>query len=189
MLTLIVAYLLYVEIQCLHEKAMRCINGKPFISLVQSLKQDGLLISLLVAHCVMKCSPFLAFVEANRLLSCLPGNTFWFFYFFVEVWAFKHSLESCCSSYCSQELFFLVIFLLMRLVRIMFFYGFFTWFMLHRSQMYVYVFCRFGFGLPACKAYAEYLGGSLTMETLQGIGTDVFLRLKHLDGRGVSFRI
>ncbi|XP_067934489.1 branched-chain alpha-ketoacid dehydrogenase kinase-like [Watersipora subatra] len=47
----------------------------------------------------------------------------------------------------------------------------------------------FGFGLPACKAYAEYLGGSLTMETLQGIGTDVFLRLKHLDGRGVSFRI
>lgn len=47
----------------------------------------------------------------------------------------------------------------------------------------------FGFGLPACKAYAEYLGGNLTMETLQGIGTDTYLRLKHIDGRGVPFRI
>lgn len=47
----------------------------------------------------------------------------------------------------------------------------------------------FGFGLPTSRAYAEYLGGSLTIETLQGIGTDVYLRLRHIDGKYESFRI
>ncbi|CAH1801471.1 unnamed protein product [Owenia fusiformis] len=47
----------------------------------------------------------------------------------------------------------------------------------------------FGFGLPASKAYAEYLGGTLTIESMQGIGTDVYLRLRHIDGKKESFRI
>ncbi|KAM6288806.1 LOW QUALITY PROTEIN: branched-chain alpha-ketoacid dehydrogenase kinase [Aegotheles albertisi] len=47
----------------------------------------------------------------------------------------------------------------------------------------------FGFGLPTSRAYAEYLGGSLCLQSLQGVGTDVFLRLRHIDGKGESFRI
>lgn len=47
----------------------------------------------------------------------------------------------------------------------------------------------YGFGLPACKAYIEYLGGQLTLETMQGIGTDVYIRLRHIDGKMESFRI
>lgn len=47
----------------------------------------------------------------------------------------------------------------------------------------------FGFGLPTSRAYADYLGGSLTLETMQGIGTDVYLRLRHIDGKFESFRI
>ncbi|XP_028670859.1 3-methyl-2-oxobutanoate dehydrogenase [lipoamide] kinase, mitochondrial-like [Erpetoichthys calabaricus] len=47
----------------------------------------------------------------------------------------------------------------------------------------------FGFGLPTSRAYAEYLGGSLTIQSLQGIGTDVYLRLRHIDGKEESFRI
>ncbi|XP_043574691.1 3-methyl-2-oxobutanoate dehydrogenase [lipoamide] kinase, mitochondrial isoform X2 [Chiloscyllium plagiosum] len=47
----------------------------------------------------------------------------------------------------------------------------------------------FGFGLPTSRAYAEYLGGSLHIQSMQGIGTDVYLRLKHIDGKEVSFRI
>jgi [3-methyl-2-oxobutanoate dehydrogenase (acetyl-transferring)] kinase len=47
----------------------------------------------------------------------------------------------------------------------------------------------YGFGLPACRAYVEYLGGTLTMETLQGIGTDIYIRLRHIDGKTESFRI
>jgi len=39
----------------------------------------------------------------------------------------------------------------------------------------------FGFGLPTSRAYAGYLGGSLDVQTMQGIGTDVYLRLKHLN--------
>jgi [3-methyl-2-oxobutanoate dehydrogenase (acetyl-transferring)] kinase len=49
--------------------------------------------------------------------------------------------------------------------------------------------CRYGFGLPVCGAYAEYLGGSLSLDTMQGIGTDVFIRLRHIDGKLESFRI
>ncbi|XP_022255676.1 3-methyl-2-oxobutanoate dehydrogenase [lipoamide] kinase, mitochondrial-like [Limulus polyphemus] len=48
---------------------------------------------------------------------------------------------------------------------------------------------RFGFGLPTSRAYAEYLGGSLTIESMQGLGTSVYLRLRHIDGRNESFRI
>ncbi|XP_012944307.1 3-methyl-2-oxobutanoate dehydrogenase [lipoamide] kinase, mitochondrial, partial [Aplysia californica] len=47
----------------------------------------------------------------------------------------------------------------------------------------------YGFGLPTSRAYAQYLGGSLTLESLEGIGTDVYLRLSHIDGRSESFRI
>lgn len=47
----------------------------------------------------------------------------------------------------------------------------------------------YGFGLPACRAYVEYLGGTLTVESMQGIGTDVYLRLRHIDGKRESFRI
>jgi len=47
----------------------------------------------------------------------------------------------------------------------------------------------FGFGLPTSKAYAEYLGGALTMQSLQGLGTDVYLRLKHIDSKHDAFRI
>ena len=48
---------------------------------------------------------------------------------------------------------------------------------------------RYGFGLPTARAYANYLGGSLTLESLEGIGTDVYLRLSHIDGRADGFRI
>ncbi|KAK2155581.1 hypothetical protein LSH36_236g02037 [Paralvinella palmiformis] len=47
----------------------------------------------------------------------------------------------------------------------------------------------YGFGLPTCRAYVEYMGGKLTLESLQGIGTDVFIRLKHIDSSQESFRI
>jgi len=47
----------------------------------------------------------------------------------------------------------------------------------------------YGFGLPTSKAYAEYLGGSLTMVPMQGLGTDVLLRLKHLESKSHELRI
>jgi [3-methyl-2-oxobutanoate dehydrogenase (acetyl-transferring)] kinase len=47
----------------------------------------------------------------------------------------------------------------------------------------------YGFGLPTSRAYAEYLGGSLQIQSLQGIGTDVYLRLRHIDSKSESFRI
>lgn len=39
----------------------------------------------------------------------------------------------------------------------------------------------YGFGLPTSRAYAEYLGGSLTLHSMQGLGTDIYLRLKHFN--------
>lgn len=57
------------------------------------------------------------------------------------------------------------------------------------SLVTVCFFNSYGFGLPACKAYTEYLGGRLTLETMQGIGTDVYIRLRHIDGKMESFRI
>ena len=53
----------------------------------------------------------------------------------------------------------------------------------------VFVCYRFGFGLPTSRAYAEYLGGSLSIQSMQGIGTDIYLRLRHIDGKGESFRV
>ena len=50
-------------------------------------------------------------------------------------------------------------------------------------------FYGFGFGLPTTRAYAEYLGGSLEYISMQGIGSDVYLRLKHINGPHESFRI
>ena len=47
----------------------------------------------------------------------------------------------------------------------------------------------YGFGLPMSKAYAEYLGGSLQVVSLQGLGTDIFLRLKHLETKNHELRI
>ena len=48
----------------------------------------------------------------------------------------------------------------------------------------------YGFGLPTSRAYAEYLGGSLNIYSMQGLGTDVYLRLRHFDSRsGKNFRI
>ena len=46
-----------------------------------------------------------------------------------------------------------------------------------------------GFGLPTSRAYANYLGGSLQLQSMQGLGTDVYLRLRHIDGKKESFRI
>ncbi len=49
--------------------------------------------------------------------------------------------------------------------------------------------CRFGFGLPVSRAYAAYLGGSLIINSIQGYGTDVHLRLKHFNPKSDEFRI
>ena len=49
---------------------------------------------------------------------------------------------------------------------------------------------RYGFGLPASRAYAEYLGGSLTLKSMQGLGTDIYLRLRHFNSNDETpFRI
>lgn len=47
----------------------------------------------------------------------------------------------------------------------------------------------YGFGLPTSKAYAEYLGGSLTFQSMQGIGSDFYLRLGLLDIEHETVRI
>lgn len=39
----------------------------------------------------------------------------------------------------------------------------------------------YGFGLPTSRAYAEYLGGSLTFQSMQGIGSDFYLRIALID--------
>ena len=46
-----------------------------------------------------------------------------------------------------------------------------------------------GFGLPTSRAYATFLGGALQVHSLEGLGTDVYLRLRHIDGKKESFRI
>lgn len=45
-----------------------------------------------------------------------------------------------------------------------------------------------GFGLPMSRCYAEYMGGSLILQSMQGYGTDVYLRLKRIDSQPESFR-
>lgn len=47
----------------------------------------------------------------------------------------------------------------------------------------------YGFGLPTSKTYAEYLGGSLTFQSMQGIGSDFYLRLGRLDVEPEMVRI
>jgi [3-methyl-2-oxobutanoate dehydrogenase (acetyl-transferring)] kinase len=53
-----------------------------------------------------------------------------------------------------------------------------------QSVMYGY-----GFGLPTSKVYAEYLGGSLSFQSMQGIGSDFYLRLALLDSESSTVRI
>ena len=57
------------------------------------------------------------------------------------------------------------------------------------NELIMGILYRFGFGLPTSRAYANYMGGSLEIQAMQGIGTDVYLRLKHINSQGVSFRI
>jgi len=64
--------------------------------------------------------------------------------------------------------------------------GLFGQFMENRSAGAMH---GYGFGLPACKAYIHYLGGSLDIYSMQGIGTDIYIRLRHIDGKQESFRI
>jgi len=47
----------------------------------------------------------------------------------------------------------------------------------------------YGFGLPTSAAYARYMGGDLTVMSMQGLGTDVHLRLLHLDNKIHELRI
>lgn len=48
----------------------------------------------------------------------------------------------------------------------------------------------FGMGLPISSAYSDYLGGSLQLHSMQGLGTDVYVRLKHLEcSTGYQIRI
>lgn len=46
-----------------------------------------------------------------------------------------------------------------------------------------------GFGLSISSAYARYLSGSLTVVSMHGTGTDVYLRLKHINGHSEGFKI
>ena len=58
--------------------------------------------------------------------------------------------------------------------------------------LFHFTFRRYGFGLPTSRAYSEYLGGSLAIQSMQGLGTDVYLRLRHFDSKGnnnTTFRI
>ncbi|XP_046841642.1 3-methyl-2-oxobutanoate dehydrogenase [lipoamide] kinase, mitochondrial-like [Xenia sp. Carnegie-2017] len=47
----------------------------------------------------------------------------------------------------------------------------------------------FGFGLPTSRAYAEFLGGSLQLQSLYGYGTDVYVKLKRIEGDQEGFRL
>ena len=47
----------------------------------------------------------------------------------------------------------------------------------------------FGFGLPTSRVYAEFLGGSVQLQTLHGYGTDVYVKLKRFDGDQDSFHL
>ena len=60
----------------------------------------------------------------------------------------------------------------------------------HNYRLIGGVFYTLTFLLSNSRAYAEYLGGSVTIESMQGLGTDVYLRLKHFNAKGDSqFRI
>jgi len=47
----------------------------------------------------------------------------------------------------------------------------------------------YGFGLPTSRAYAEYLGGSLVFQSMQGIGSDFYLRIALIDNERSRVRI
>jgi len=57
------------------------------------------------------------------------------------------------------------------------------------NQSYQIKMYGYGFGLPTSRAYAAYLGGSLRLHSMQGTGTDVYLRLRRIDGKKENFRI
>ena len=40
-----------------------------------------------------------------------------------------------------------------------------------------------GIGLPIAKAYAKYLKGDIEIKSLDGIGTDTYLKIMHIDPR------
>lgn len=46
----------------------------------------------------------------------------------------------------------------------------------------------YGFGLPSSKAYAKFLGGTLEVMPMYGLGTDIFLRLSHINKQN-CFRV
>jgi len=45
-----------------------------------------------------------------------------------------------------------------------------------------------GYGLPLSRAYAEYFGGGINVQSLYGWGTDVYLRLKGVGKIDQGFR-
>ncbi|CAF1542103.1 unnamed protein product, partial [Rotaria sordida] len=47
----------------------------------------------------------------------------------------------------------------------------------------------YGFGVPTSRAYCEYLNGSLTIETMYGIGTDVYARVGLLTSENRVIRL
>ncbi|XP_057295374.1 3-methyl-2-oxobutanoate dehydrogenase [lipoamide] kinase, mitochondrial-like isoform X2 [Hydractinia symbiolongicarpus] len=47
----------------------------------------------------------------------------------------------------------------------------------------------YGFGLPSSLAYADFLGGSLNLVPMHGLGTDVYLKLSHIVDNEDCFRI
>ena len=61
--------------------------------------------------------------------------------------------------------------------------------MMSDQSDYSMPFSGFGFGLSISSAYARYLSGSLTVVSMHGTGTDVYLRLKHINGHSDGFKI
>ena len=53
----------------------------------------------------------------------------------------------------------------------------------------MFLFFRYGFGVPTSRAYCEYLNGSLTYETMTGIGTDVYIRVALLTSENRIVRL
>merc|ERR1711920_605440 len=42
-----------------------------------------------------------------------------------------------------------------------------------------------GMGLPMCRLYTQYLGGSLHLHSVPGVGTDVYMFLNRIDASGI----
>ncbi|EDQ92129.1 uncharacterized protein MONBRDRAFT_5845 [Monosiga brevicollis MX1] len=43
-----------------------------------------------------------------------------------------------------------------------------------------------GFGLPMARAYARFFGGDISFQTMQDHGTDVYIKLRHVDLKGTQ---